>query len=263
MKLRLKDSYRGKRTNERVIAPGDYDLDDKRLFGISDYLLENGYAVRVNKDGKPAAVTTTAAGGEVYFTNVSGEPVPVVIGTNPELTPAEVQEVVNRYHLALELKARAETAIEAEERAGDFTPQGDDVYQLRQPLSTALDSDLVTVPGKGIVPDVKLPRVVWEMGRNVVFPVDAPAPDIQHLEDLDDALEADQTDEAHVNWVDTAEYRDLQRERADALMAAGDEDSQRQVNDDFAGRERAAESKWNEARVMKPSKPKSKKVGGK
>jgi hypothetical protein len=36
--------YQGRRSNEQVIFPKAYYDDDPELYGLADYLLENGYA---------------------------------------------------------------------------------------------------------------------------------------------------------------------------------------------------------------------------
>lgn len=55
--IRVLQNYGGYNTNERRILPGEYDDNDPRLFGIGDYLVQHGHAVRVS--------LTTAPGGEV------------------------------------------------------------------------------------------------------------------------------------------------------------------------------------------------------
>ncbi len=42
-------NFGGKLTNERRILPGEYTDDDPALFGIAAYLLEHGFAVRLNE----------------------------------------------------------------------------------------------------------------------------------------------------------------------------------------------------------------------
>lgn len=44
MRIRVLINYGGVNTNERRIAPGEYDTDDPALFGIADYLLKHGHA---------------------------------------------------------------------------------------------------------------------------------------------------------------------------------------------------------------------------
>lgn len=57
MRLRLHTDYGGARTHEQRIAPGDYDADDERLFGLADYLVENGHASWLPDDAVPLAST--------------------------------------------------------------------------------------------------------------------------------------------------------------------------------------------------------------
>ena len=46
----VKQYFRGRETQEQVIAPGQYSDKDKRLFGLADYLIEMGVAERVDID---------------------------------------------------------------------------------------------------------------------------------------------------------------------------------------------------------------------
>lgn len=39
--------YRGRRTHEQPIQPGLYAADDPALYGLADYLIENGHAILV------------------------------------------------------------------------------------------------------------------------------------------------------------------------------------------------------------------------
>lgn len=47
MKIQLLQHYRGRLTRNQVILSGIYELDDERLFGVGQYLLDNGFAVLV------------------------------------------------------------------------------------------------------------------------------------------------------------------------------------------------------------------------
>ncbi len=55
--IRLLHDYGGERTNERRIQPGDYDEHDERLFGLADYLIENGHAVEMGVRDVVASTT--------------------------------------------------------------------------------------------------------------------------------------------------------------------------------------------------------------
>jgi hypothetical protein len=48
--IRLLEYYSGRLTNERLIAPGDYEDDDPALFGLRDRLLEMRAAVVLTVD---------------------------------------------------------------------------------------------------------------------------------------------------------------------------------------------------------------------
>lgn len=50
MRIKVLQNYGGVRTNEKRILPGVYESDDERLFGLSDYLIDNGYATVVSED---------------------------------------------------------------------------------------------------------------------------------------------------------------------------------------------------------------------
>ena len=47
MRIIVLRNYGGSRTQERRILPGEYDSEDAALFGLADYLVENGHAVIV------------------------------------------------------------------------------------------------------------------------------------------------------------------------------------------------------------------------
>lgn len=49
MKIEVLHNYGGRNTNERRIPPGVYEADDERLFGLADYLVENGHAVVITE----------------------------------------------------------------------------------------------------------------------------------------------------------------------------------------------------------------------
>jgi hypothetical protein len=46
-RIRVLHIYQGRRTNEQKIMPGVYEWDDARLYGLSQYLLDNKHAVEV------------------------------------------------------------------------------------------------------------------------------------------------------------------------------------------------------------------------
>lgn len=45
MRIRVHTGYQGTPSRNRWIEPGDYAPKDARLFGLADYLVENGHAV--------------------------------------------------------------------------------------------------------------------------------------------------------------------------------------------------------------------------
>jgi hypothetical protein len=55
--IEVKQNYGGRLTKEQRIAPGIYTDDDPALFGIADYLVNSGYAVRIEE---PKAVEVKA-----------------------------------------------------------------------------------------------------------------------------------------------------------------------------------------------------------
>lgn len=58
-------NYGGKATNEKRIKPGVYDDDDEALFGLADYLVENGHAKRLTaRDRLVHVVQDVLTGGE-------------------------------------------------------------------------------------------------------------------------------------------------------------------------------------------------------
>lgn len=44
MRIRVNRDFGGRITDERRIPPGEYALDDPALFGVGQYLLDNGFA---------------------------------------------------------------------------------------------------------------------------------------------------------------------------------------------------------------------------
>ena len=71
MKIRVKHTYTGWKTNERVIYPGLYDVDDARLFGAANYLIRNNHAVVV---AEPVAVVVPEPEPEVEETQLAEFP---------------------------------------------------------------------------------------------------------------------------------------------------------------------------------------------
>ncbi|MFN8452024.1 MAG: hypothetical protein U0521_26380 [Anaerolineae bacterium] len=61
MRIRVNRDFGGRITDERRIPPGEYALDDPALFGVGQYLLDNGFAERVS-DGSVSINDTDVAG---------------------------------------------------------------------------------------------------------------------------------------------------------------------------------------------------------
>lgn len=49
MRINLLGNYGGQRTGEKRILPGEYDSEDPAIFGLADYLVENGHAVVIGE----------------------------------------------------------------------------------------------------------------------------------------------------------------------------------------------------------------------
>lgn len=87
MKIKMLKNFGGVLTNEKRIVEGVYDSEDPRLFGIAQYLVDNGHAIFV--------------GGEVEFTikeHVVSDPHDVTFHNKimtkkgrPTITPVEKQ----------------------------------------------------------------------------------------------------------------------------------------------------------------------------
>lgn len=75
-------NFGGKETQERRILPGVYDVNAPELFGLADYLIENGHAVEVKSEAVPVREATKA----VEIQTVSIEP------DAPEETGVDVPE---------------------------------------------------------------------------------------------------------------------------------------------------------------------------
>lgn len=74
-------NFGGKETNERRILPGVYDVNAPELFGLADYLVENGHAVAVKTEAVPVKEATKA----VEIQTVSIEvPTPEETGVEPK-----------------------------------------------------------------------------------------------------------------------------------------------------------------------------------
>lgn len=58
MIIKVIESYRGRKTEERLVEPGVYELGDPRLFGCGKLLLELGKAVIVQEDVAPVPEPT-------------------------------------------------------------------------------------------------------------------------------------------------------------------------------------------------------------
>lgn len=60
--IHLKQNYRGRLTKNQLIPPGKYEETDPALFGLAEYLIENGHAVRIAPvPSKPALTLPLAA----------------------------------------------------------------------------------------------------------------------------------------------------------------------------------------------------------
>jgi hypothetical protein len=59
MKIKMLKNFGGVLTNEKRIVEGVYESDDPSLFGIADYLVDNGHAVIVaDASGQDKTVVT-------------------------------------------------------------------------------------------------------------------------------------------------------------------------------------------------------------
>lgn len=68
-RIQLHNDYRGRRSGERVIPAGVYDLTDASLFGIGEYLVESGHAARL--DGHSGTTVVTAPDGTTVTTTTT------------------------------------------------------------------------------------------------------------------------------------------------------------------------------------------------
>lgn len=78
MRIRVHTGYQGAPSRNRWIEPGDYAPKDARLFGLADYLVENGHAIRI----------ADAADATVMEPQVDIEPPP---SSEPPVTPRDLQ----------------------------------------------------------------------------------------------------------------------------------------------------------------------------
>lgn len=56
MRIQVLHHFSGKESQERTIAPGEYDTDDPALYKLGAYLVENGHAIEV--EASPIIVTS-------------------------------------------------------------------------------------------------------------------------------------------------------------------------------------------------------------
>ena len=73
MRIQVTREFAGKLTNERRIYPGVYALDAEELFGVGQYLLDNGFAVVADSESysvDPDSDGITHAEWNVGYTSV-------------------------------------------------------------------------------------------------------------------------------------------------------------------------------------------------
>lgn len=83
-------NFGGKETQERRIQPGVYDVDSPALFGLAQYLVDNGHAVEVKQVAVPVKEATKA----VEIQTVSIEPdAPEETGVDPQRDLPETHRI--------------------------------------------------------------------------------------------------------------------------------------------------------------------------
>lgn len=95
MKINVLHNYGGWNTQERRILPGVYDSEDAALFGLAQYLVDNGHAV-IAGEIEPVQVVevepqTQSVGADETITEL----IPVNPPLAPEQSPIEM-DVTNR-----------------------------------------------------------------------------------------------------------------------------------------------------------------------
>lgn len=99
MRIRVTREFGGRLTSEQRIYRGEYGMDDPALFGVGQYLLDNGFAEPIDAPEVEETPVDVAAEVPVEISDVSGEtnvsepaPVPLVYAewTNSELL-AEIE----------------------------------------------------------------------------------------------------------------------------------------------------------------------------
>lgn len=76
-RIRVTSGYSGQRINAAYIPEGDYDIDDARLLGQSQFLLDSGRAVQLDAKGYPTVITVTEGQTD---RDLSGKPIVVPVG---------------------------------------------------------------------------------------------------------------------------------------------------------------------------------------
>lgn len=72
MRIQVTREFAGRLTNEQRIYPGVYELNDEALFGVGQYLLDNGFARSL---GEPVSDAEAALLPEAELEEDSDEPV--------------------------------------------------------------------------------------------------------------------------------------------------------------------------------------------
>jgi len=74
MNIHLRYYYRGKPSNDRLIPAGIYDENDPALFGLANYLVQNGHAVFVSEP----TVTTEAVTPDSLETEIASTVIEII-----------------------------------------------------------------------------------------------------------------------------------------------------------------------------------------
>ena len=73
MRIHLKHRYRGAKTNEQWIEPGDYDANDPAVDGFAQYLIDNDHAVELDLPVKVQPPTVTPSPAPLDMTHHNEE----------------------------------------------------------------------------------------------------------------------------------------------------------------------------------------------
>lgn len=87
MAIQVTTNYRGRRTQEQLIAPGIYFREDPALFGLADFLVETGRAIEIK--GGPQVPEEEVSAPSTWEISEPPDPDEQLVSYGPETLMAE------------------------------------------------------------------------------------------------------------------------------------------------------------------------------